>query len=138
MGLVSFIGRAKISVCVWCNNLSLSVLNLAVSTAIVHKTTKENLPRCTVHSVVCARYGALLAFRRPDCTKNTCASLSGCYPMGGPAAPGPLSLAFSTSAVSAAAADPFGWLLACCMSRLKSASSTLATSNVLLPKLMSK
>jgi hypothetical protein len=108
MGLVSFIGHAKISVCVWCNNLLLSVLNMAVSTAIVHKTTKENLPLCTVHSVVCARYGALLAFRRPDYTKNMCALLSCCSPMGGPAEPGPLSLAFSTSAVSAAAADSFG------------------------------
>jgi hypothetical protein len=84
------------SVYVWRSGLSLSVSNLTESMAIVHETTKENPPPCAVHGVFCARYSASLAFRRPDCAKNTCVLLSGRSPVGGPAVPGPLSLAFLT------------------------------------------
>jgi hypothetical protein len=102
MGLVSSVGRVKTSVYVWRSVLSLLVSNLPVSMAIVPDTTKEILPQRTVHGVICACYSALPAFRMPTCTKNMCVSSSGRSPLGGPP-----SLAFSTSAVSAAA-DPFG------------------------------
>ncbi len=105
MGRVSLIGRAKMSVYVWRSSLSLSVSNLPVLMAIVPETANVILPRRTVHGMICARYSALPAFRTPACTGNMCASSSGRCPLSMPAAPWPPSLAFSTSAALAAAAD---------------------------------